>query len=373
MRRMLASCLVFCLAAAWTASIFAADAPKPEGGPASRQFEEVFGQWKQLLGQLRQLKTEYPDASTDRQAQIEKSYRELLAQGAELEPRLIEAAEKAFVESPGADQELVDFLVSVLRRAVARDDFEAANTVGQLLLQKGVKNDALPAMAGAAAFAVGHWDEAERLLREATKQGTIDELGSNFLSQIPECRRAWTAEEKLRAAEAKADDLPRVLLKTNKGDIELELFENQAPNAVANFISLVEKGFYNGVVFHRVLEHFMAQGGDPTGTGSGGPGYHIACECDQPDARMHFRGSLSMAHAGRDTGGSQFFLTFLPTTHLNGRHTCFGRVVKGLEVLAELQRRDPNAPNPPQPDRIIEAKVLRKRPHEYAPKTMREK
>jgi cyclophilin family peptidyl-prolyl cis-trans isomerase len=154
--------------------------------------------------------------------------------------------------------------------------------------------------------------------------------------------------------------------------LEIELFENEAPNTVANFISLVEKGYYNGLVFHRVLANFMAQGGDPTGSGSGGPGYRIACECSKPEARMHFRGSLSMAHAGRDTGGSQFFLTFLPTTHLNHRHTCFGRVVRGMDVLSRLQRRDPESPNPPEPDKILEAKVLRKRPHAYEPKKMAE-
>jgi cyclophilin family peptidyl-prolyl cis-trans isomerase len=84
---------------------------------------------------------------------------------------------------------------------------------------------------------------------------------------------------------------------------------------------------------------------------------------------MHFRGSLSMAHAGRDTGGSQFFLTFVPTGHLNGRHTCFGRVIAGMDVLAKLQRRNPaEEPNPPPPDRIVEAKVERKQPHPYVPK-----
>jgi len=137
---------------------------------------------------------------------------------------------------------------------------------------------------------------------------------------------------------------------------------------VANFISLVEKGFYNGTPFHRVLPQFMAQGGDPTGTGGGGPGYTIPCECHQPNARVHFRGSLSMAHAGRDTGGSQFFLTFRPTHHLDGQHTVFGRVIKGFDVLAKLQRRDPERPEGPEPDKIVEAKVLRKRNHPYEPK-----
>jgi cyclophilin family peptidyl-prolyl cis-trans isomerase len=154
-------------------------------------------------------------------------------------------------------------------------------------------------------------------------------------------------------------------LTTDKGDIVLELFENEAPNTVANFISLVEKKHYDGTPFHRVLQNFMAQGGDPTGTGRGGPGYHIPCECYRDDYRHHFRGSLSMAHAGRDTGGSQFFITFRPTPNLDNRHTCFGRVIEGHDVLAKIQRRDPTGANPPEPDRIVKAEVLRKRNHAY--------
>ena len=94
----------------------------------------------------------------------------------------------------------------------------------------------------------------------------------------------------------------------------------------------------------------MAQGGDPRGTASGGPGYTIPCECDKENHRDHFRGSLSMAHAGKDTGGSQFFLTFVPTPHLDGRHTVFGRIIEGMDVLAELQRRDPSSHAKPQKD-----------------------
>jgi cyclophilin family peptidyl-prolyl cis-trans isomerase len=170
---------------------------------------------------------------------------------------------------------------------------------------------------------------------------------------------------------AKADDLPQVLLKTSKGDILIELYEDEAPNTVANFVNLVEKKFYNGIVFHRVLEDFMAQGGDPTGKGSGGPGYSIPCECYKDNARKHAKGSLSMAHAGRDTGGSQFFLTFRATQHLDGKHTVFGQVIKGIEVLDKLQRIDPNNPDPEvKADKIVEATVVRKRDHKYEPKTL---
>ena len=103
--------------------------------------------------------------------------------------------------------------------------------------------------------------------------------------------------------------------------------------------------------------------------GEGGPGYNIPCECHKSDARKHYRGTMSMAHAGRDTGGSQFFLTFVPTTFLDGRHTAFGRVVEGIEVLGDIRKRDPSdrKGSLPRPDKIIKAEVLRKRDHEYKP------
>ena len=158
------------------------------------------------------------------------------------------------------------------------------------------------------------------------------------------------------------------MFRTTKGDVVIELFEDEAPNTVANFISLVENKFYDGLKFHRVIDGFMAQGGDPKGDGTGGPGYMIACECYKPGALAHGRGTLSMAHAGRDTGGSQFFLTFKPTPFLNGKHTVFGQVVQGMDVVDRFTRIDPEKPNPyVQPDRIIEARVLRKRNHPYEP------
>ncbi len=162
-----------------------------------------------------------------------------------------------------------------------------------------------------------------------------------------------------------------MLLKTTKGDIELELFEDQAPNTVANFVSLVQRGFYTNVTFHRVLEHFMAQGGDPEGTGGGGPGYTIPDECHLRNHREHFRGSLSMAKTELpDSGGSQFFICFVPTIQLDGKHTVFGRVVSGMDVLARLQRRDPDKTEPPRPDKILEATAKHLRPHPYKPEKM---
>ncbi|TVS15175.1 MAG: peptidylprolyl isomerase [Planctomycetaceae bacterium] len=208
------------------------------------------------------------------------------------------------------------------------------------------------------------------MLVKARQAGLLSELGQRYLEDIPDYVEFWEVEQALRQQEAEADDLPRVLLSTSKGDLVIELLENEAPETVANFISLVSDRFYDGLPFHRVIPGFMAQGGCPVGDGTGGPGYRIYCECDKENHRKHFRGTLSMAHAGRNTGGSQFFLTFLPTPHLNGAHTVFGRVIEGMEVLAKLQRIDPSDDQAAarEPDRIIKAEVIRKRDHDYQPR-----
>ena len=166
---------------------------------------------------------------------------------------------------------------------------------------------------------------------------------------------------------SQTESRPRVLLETSKGNVTLELFEDEAPNTVANFISLVEKGYYDGLKFHRVIDQFMAQGGCPKGTGTGGPGYHIRCECYRPERHKHKRGSISMAHAGRDTGGSQFFITFVDTPHLDGKHTVFGCVVEGMEAIDKLNRSDRGG----KPDSITKASVASKRNHPYEPEVIK--
>ncbi len=124
-------------------------------------------------------------------------------------------------------------------------------------------------------------------------------------------------------------------VQTNQGAFSIELFEDKAPKTTKNFIDLAEKGFYDGVIFHRVIEGFMLQGGDPTGTGRGGPGYNIPDEF-HPDLKHSEEGMLSMANAGPNTGGSQFFVTLAPTSWLDGKHAIFGKVVEGMEVVRAI-------------------------------------
>ena len=129
-------------------------------------------------------------------------------------------------------------------------------------------------------------------------------------------------------------------MKLKKGTIELELFEKDAPNTVANFEKLINKGFYDGLTFHRVIPDFVIQGGCPNGNGTGGPGYTIKCET-QGNPNKHGTGALSMAHAGKDTGGSQFFITHSPQPHLDGVHTVFGKVIgNGMDVVNKIQQGD---------------------------------
>ncbi|MCX6372047.1 MAG: peptidylprolyl isomerase [Actinobacteria bacterium] len=133
---------------------------------------------------------------------------------------------------------------------------------------------------------------------------------------------------------------------TDQGDIVIELFADKAPTTVNNFVFLARDGFYDGVTFHRVIKGFMAQGGDPTGSGRGGPGYEFADEF-HPALRHDQPGILSMANAGPGTNGSQFFITYTETSFLNGKHSVFGRVIEGMDVLEAIPERDPQLAREP--------------------------
>jgi cyclophilin family peptidyl-prolyl cis-trans isomerase len=340
-----------------------------DSAKALAEFQAKFEEWKGVLQELRSLKQKFDLAEAGDVAAIREQWNQQVARGEVLIPELRQAGMRAYAAAPKEDRELERFLIKILKDDIEFDRHESAAELGDALVSAGCEVKEVVDHAGVAAFCVNDYDKAEKYLKEAEKSGVLSDLGRTFLPLIPEYREYWAKEQEIRKQEAEKNDLPRVKIATNKGDMVVELFENEAPGAVGNFISLAEKGFYDGLVFHRVLKGFMAQGGCPQGTGSGGPGYNIYCECKQDNHRKHFRGTLSMAHAGRDTGGSQFFATFVPTSHLNGEHTAFGRVIEGMEVLSKLQRIDPGSQDTPkpEPDRMVKVEVLRKRDHEYKP------
>ncbi|MCO5207010.1 MAG: peptidylprolyl isomerase [Anaerolineae bacterium] len=149
----------------------------------------------------------------------------------------------------------------------------------------------------------------------------------------------------------------QAVIQTEKGDIRLKLFADQAPMTVNNFVFLANQGFYDGTTFHRVLENFMAQAGDPSGSGRGGPGYQFD---DETDNGLTFdrAGLLAMANSGPGTNGSQFFITYEPTPWLDGNHTIFGELIEGQDVLDSIRLRDPATD--PEPGDVIEAIIIEK-------------
>ena len=152
---------------------------------------------------------------------------------------------------------------------------------------------------------------------------------------------------------------PIAVFETNHGTFEIELFEDKAPITVKNFIDLAEKGFYDGLIFHRVIDGFMIQGGDPNGMGTGGPGYTIPDEFHK-DLKHNGEGVLSMANAGPNTGGSQFFITLAATPWLDGHHSVFGKVVKGMDVVREIGKVDTDFQDKPLAKVVMEKVTIRR-------------
>jgi cyclophilin family peptidyl-prolyl cis-trans isomerase len=344
---------------------------EPTSAAARADFDQAFGRLKKLMADLTVLQAQYQQPKADKAA-IEATFLKTRAE-AEAAGGQLEAAAVALLAEEPDDGPAREIASGVMAGALQGDDPEKTLAVAAALDRAGASDATTGLLAASAAVVLSRLDEAEAWLEKAAAAKAPAEQVSQLRAKVAGDRPKVEAEMAKRKAESEADDLPRVKLITSAGDLTVELFENEAPNTVANFLTLVEKGFYNATPFHRVIGGFMAQGGDPTGTGSGGPGHAIACECGEPEARLHFRGTLSMAHAGPDTGGSQFFLTFRPTEHLDGKHTAFGRVIAGDDVLAKIVRTQDGEGRPVpgvEPDRIIRAEVLRKRDHPYEPQTL---
>jgi cyclophilin family peptidyl-prolyl cis-trans isomerase len=287
------------------------------------------------------------------------------------DPGLLEVRGEAYLIYQKNDQALPDLekllklkpedaelLLKVARLEHSVNRYEPAAVNFEKIVKKDEKNIEARVLLATCNYSIQKFQEAEKLFAEVLKIEQLDPEQRSRAAQFQEMSQKyiplWNSEQQIRAKEAKSDDLPRVKLTTTKGVVEIELLENEAPNTVANFVELVSKKYYDGLKFHRVIPGFMAQGGDPAGNGSGGPGYRFRDEIP-PAYRRHFRGSLSMANSGPDTNGSQFFITHLPTDWLNGKHTVFGRVLSGQDVVDLLIVGDA----------IVTAEVTRKRDHEY--------
>ncbi len=373
------ACLVgYCQDAAVdaTAAADAAQVVDRDGTPEFAAFAKQMLDYKEALKKLRGLKESYQTATPEEKDKIVAEFTPLVQETKARQDALVPLALKAYVSVDGQNTQVRAFLCSMLHWLTeTRENYEVAYEIAKVIFDYPLpeNSEQLYAFAAFAAFCTMNLDDAQAWTKEADERkafAKVDQdnkmrLEQNLKYVMPDYLKLWEEEKAIREKEAAADNLPRVLIETTKGNMTVELFLNEAPIATNNFLELVKKGFYTDVPFHRVLPYFMAQGGDPTGTGTGGPGYCIKCECHQPNYRHHFRGSLSMAHAGLNTGGSQFFLTFVPTGFLDGQHTVFGRVVEGMDVLSEIQRIDPEKESDVAPDKIIKATIIRGEPQPF--------
>ena len=362
---------VIVMAAAAASGQAAEPAAAVDPQAARAEFDAAAKAMKQFVAELTVLQAQYQQPKADKGVIAAKF--DAVKQQAQAAGERLEKAAFALAAADPKHAEARQISSAMLAGALRSDDPTAVLEKVAVLDAAGAADAATLGIGASAALVLSRLDEADAWLKKAQTAGADREQVGQLGEAIEHDRAKVATEMAKRKAEAEADDLPRVKLATSAGDLIVELFENEAPNTVANFIALVGKGFYDGTPFHRVIGGFMAQGGDPTGSGSGGPGHAIACECSAPGARRHFYGTLSMAHAGQDTGGSQFFLTFRPTEHLDGKHTVFGRVIEGFDVLPKLVRTQDEQGRPVpgvRPDKILKAEVLRKRNHPYEPKTL---
>ncbi len=344
---------------------------KPDESP-EETWKKASARKLEIFNKLQQLKKDFTKAEgREAQTKLRNEFVELLREfEVDISPKMLELAEGIYK----ADPQNLDAAELVMQKAFNENQYEKSDEISAKLLAANRKSKNVVTTAAISEYAVHKFEDASALLADAEQHNKLDVSYGRYVDAAKSYIDFWKKEQEIRAKEAALEGdkaLPQVAFETTKGKIVFELFEDQAPNTVANFISLVEGKKYDNTSFHRVLPGFMAQGGDPytlnsdpTDDGQGGPGYRIACECYRPDARLHFRGSLSMAHAGKDSGGSQFFITHLPTHWLNprttpteGGHTVFGRVIEGMDIAAAIKRGD----------KITAATVLRKRSHEYKP------
>lgn len=348
----------------------------PAGDPLAADFQAKFAAYREVSAKVGQLQKDF-DAAVKAQDQAKIKEIQAAAPGIlrQVESTFMEAvpvATKLYFNTDGTNEDLNQFMLMYANYLLTVDNYDDAYKLFVTFLSKGMhKNHAeIFEMAGVSAFGSNHFNAAKKCFDYATQTKTpLSQQAQMYRDSITNYyEKEWMLETQKEQQEAQANNLPEVLIRTTAGDMKVVLYENEAPNTVASFITLVEKGFYNGLSFHRVLPGFMAQGGCPKGDGTGDAGYKLPEEFSKDGARKHFRGSLAMARSmDPNSAGSQFYISFLPTQFLDGQYTVFGRVVEGLDTLSKIERIDPDHPIPgQQKTQIIEMKVLRKRNHDYS-------
>lgn len=373
--------------------------PAKEGdqelSPAAAEFERQFAAWQTQRDEtLRELETIRDLPIEERRELAQRTQKS----GDIAVAKVLAAAEAAYKEDP-SNERVENYLLLYAVNSLENDQIEDAARLSIMLLNNGYDPKVLASVAGRACLELGRADEAIKYLTLAQESGVIlSKVSQSYLEYISRTRPQLDEEMRLRAEEALADDLPRVLLETTRGNIVIELFENEVPNAVANFIFLVEQGFYNDMKFFHVRPQYFAATGSPNDDGTGDAGYTIYREpmhyiltsgklletanqnqeaevLSSRHQRYHTRGTVSLMALEPSTYGSQFMICHRYSTmaQADRSHMPIGRVIDGMNVATRLMAISPRlAPKDSETDRLIRATVIRKRDHEYRPVTSNE-
>jgi peptidyl-prolyl cis-trans isomerase B (cyclophilin B) len=342
-------------------------APSAEAIAARQEFDKAIQPWRRLARRMQELRVRFLASNTENRKLVRQEYGDVLQESERILRELVPVLKQAYVANP-ADPELMELMSTIAILNFDGDKFEDALDLAECLIANNFPKPEIYSLAGLAAHEMDRLDEAEKYFRLALEKDALNAYGRQLLESLPQHRAVVAAEMARRAASDVKGDLPRVRLHTTRGDIVLELFEDDVPNTVSSFLGLVADGFFDGLEFHRVISAFGAMSGSPTNDGQGGPGYETLFEGDSAQPRPHLRGTVSMVPLSKRTNGSQFFITLRPSRArgLDGKQSVFGRVIEGMDVVTRLRRYDAVEVNSLfEPDRILEATIIRRRGHRY--------
>lgn len=344
--------------------------------PESEEFKRAFSELREQIKAMHTAEIRYHTSdSAAEDSRLKREWYEAREPIHNLHINLLNAALAEYLSDPVSRADLGRIIFKSLKRNMEKDNFDGMLPIAKGLIDTNYPDPELQQIYFQCCLANNEYALAKQFIQIADLP---PEQAEQATKQIDIFAKNWEEELEARKRDAAGEPLPQAKINTSKGEVIVELFENEAPEAVASFINLAEKGFYDYLDFFMVINHSVAQVGCPAEDGSGGPGYMLKDEFDKPGARKCFRGSLVLATLrGRaDSGGSQFFITFLPTLEA-AQNTVFGRVISGMQNIANLNRIDPQKtenedkkekekPKLP-PDEIISIEIIRKRNHPYEP------
>ncbi len=342
--------------------------------PESEGFKQATEALREHLKEMRALFVRFHVAMSDEAFKHRNAFLDMVEESYQLHQTMMAQALIEFKAGGKNREKIAGMFIRLLDREIEMDRHEGLLPIALALHEAGVQHEKLEIWIVQLAVSANQYEVVEQFIDRVIEKAPENRFFQSLRKDLPMLKQRWATELKMRESDAAGEPLPLVRIATSKGFVEIELFENQAPETVGNFIHLVERGFYDGLDFHTVIEHLAAQGGCPDRDGKGNAGYTIYSEASKPNARKFFRGSVAMAIAGDDpqTASSQFFIPFLPTYDQDGIFTVFGRVTKGMHVVASFERvnasKEKKEGEPAaMPDEIRSISVIRKRDHAYEP------